>query len=131
MLQHIAEHDCSNYPLVKQAILFQTYVDDICEGAYSENETLDFQSDLITVLQGASLEFKKWASNTPMVLNSVSSEDRACGFLPFEDSTGDGIKVLGLLWNHKGDSFSYHVQSESLVYTKRGMLSLIAEYLIH
>lgn len=126
VLKHIAEHDCSNHPLVREAILYHTYVDDICVGADSENEALELQSDLITVLQGAGLELKKWASNTSSVLNTVSPEDRACGPLPFEDSDGDGLKVLGLRWNHKGDYFGYHVQSDSVVYTKRGMLSLVA-----
>lgn len=36
------------------------------------------------------------------------------------------MKVLGIGWNHKGDHFNYVFESESVTFTKRGMLSLIA-----
>jgi hypothetical protein len=126
VLRQIAEHDCSNFPQVKQALLFNTYVDDICVGADTEAEVLDLQSSLVTVLGRSGLELKKWSSNTPKVLDNVPPEDRAIGSLPFDDGETIGVKVLGLRWDHNDDSFCYTFVSEVTVNTKRGMLSVIA-----
>jgi len=126
VLRYIAEHDCSDFPLVKQALLFHTYVDDICVGADTEYEARELQSALITILGRAGLELKKWLSNSTVIMEQIAPEDRARGSLTFEDGDGDGIKVLGLCWHHKDDQFKYVFQSESVILTKRGMLSLIA-----
>uniref|UniRef100_A0A2S2NNC8 Integrase catalytic domain-containing protein n=1 Tax=Schizaphis graminum TaxID=13262 RepID=A0A2S2NNC8_SCHGA len=124
VLQHIADSDCTEFPSVRKALLFHTYVDDICVGADSEEAAVELQSALIAVLGRAGLELKKWSSNTHSILNNVPPEDQANGTLPFDE--GDGIKVLGLRWSPHDDAFTYGFQNEKLVATKRGMLSLIA-----
>ncbi|CAI6354007.1 unnamed protein product [Macrosiphum euphorbiae] len=124
VLQQIADSDCADFPSVRKALLFHTYVDDICVGADSEDAAVELQSALITVLGRAGLELKKWSSNTQSVLNHVPPEDKVNGALPFDE--GDGVKVLGLRWNPRDDSFGYGFQDEKMVATKRGMLSLIA-----
>lgn len=126
VLRHIAEHDCSTFPSIKQALLFHTYVDDICVGADSEPEVLKLQFDLITVLGRSALELKKWSSNSLSVLETVPPEDRAIGSMPFNEGEVDGVKVLGLYWSHIDDSFIFKFCSDDTVYTKRGMLSFIA-----
>lgn len=126
VLRYIAEHDCSDFPRVKQALLLHTYVDDICIGADTECEARELQSQLITVLGRAGLQLRKWSSNSTTVLEQVPPEDRAKRSLPFEDGDGEGVKVLGLRWSPEEDSFHYFIQPEPIVATKRGMLSLIS-----
>ncbi|XP_025407331.1 uncharacterized protein LOC112681281 [Sipha flava] len=126
VLHHIAEHDCTHFPDVRNALLFSTYVDDICVGADTVEAAITLQSNLISVLGQGGMQLKKWASNTDAILSNVSSDDQAVKSLSFDDSEGTGIKVLGLHWNHRDDVFHYVVQAVSLVTTKRGMLSLIA-----
>jgi len=126
VLRSIAELECNDFPSVKEALLYQTYVDDICVGGDTLDEVLSLQDGLIQVLQCAGMELKKWASNTTFILDKVPSEDRAYEPLALDDSAGTGTKVLGLQWSHQDDTFIYNFQPERHVSTKRGMLSLIA-----
>jgi len=126
VLRKIAELDCADVPAVRDALMFNTYVDDICVGGDTIDEVLALQTDLINVLQGAGMSLKKWSSNTVAVLDRVLPEDRAGGMLSFDDDTCSGSKVLGLQWSQRDDTFLYVVQPGRLVFTKRGILSLIA-----
>lgn len=126
VLQNIAKNDCDDAPDVRDALLFSTYVDDICVGGHTVADALSLQNNLIKVLKRSGMSLKKWSSNTIEVLKQVPPEDRACGLLSFDDDTGVGTKVLGLQWSQRDDTFRYAVQSENLITTKRGMLSLIA-----
>ncbi|XP_025203838.1 uncharacterized protein LOC112600747 [Melanaphis sacchari] len=127
VLAAIADEDRAGYKTVRQAILQQTYVDDICVGADSIDDILSLQHDLITVLGKSGLELKKWSSNCPAVLDAVPSSACATGPLPFDAVDGGGIKVLGLQWQPTEDVFGCALRCESPpVYTKRGVLSMIA-----
>lgn len=126
VLQSVADNDCAEFPAVREALLTQTYVDDICTGADSEEELLSLQSALVSVLGTAGFELKKWSSNCKALLDLVPENDRACRSSSFDDCEDSSIKVLGLQWNHTNDSFCYAFQRDTLVATKRGMLSLVA-----
>ncbi|KAL4108119.1 hypothetical protein QTP88_018370 [Uroleucon formosanum] len=127
VLQYIASNDCEHFDSVRHALLRQTYVDDICTGADSIAELLQLQSDLIGVLKKSGLELKKWASNTPSVLEAVPMDDRVSVPLPFESVEGYGTRILGLEWHPEGDFFSCALSlSPSPVFSKRGILSLVA-----
>jgi len=95
VLQKIAESDCADVPGVRDALMFNTYVDDICVGGDTVDEIIVLQTDLINVLQRAGMSLKKWSSNTAVVLDRVLPEDRASGMLSFDDNTCSGSKVLG------------------------------------
>lgn len=126
VLQSIAEHDCNDFPFVKEALLYQTYVDDICAGGDTLDEALSLQDGLIQVLHRAGMDLKKWASNTSSILDKVPSEDRTREPLSLDDPVCTGTKVLGLQWSHQDDTFIYTFQPERHISTRRGMLSLIA-----
>lgn len=106
MLQQIADTECTNFSFVREALLFHTYVDDICVGADSEAAAIQLQSDLINILRHSGMELKKWTNS---VLNNVPNEDKACDTLSFDDGDGVGSKVLGISWNQCEDSFNYVV----------------------
>lgn len=126
VLRYIAESKCVELPAVRDALMFSTYVDDICVGGDTVDEAVALQTGLINVLQRAGMTLKRWSSNTLALLDKVPPEDRACGLLSFDDDASSGSKVLGIQWSQRDDTFSYSVQSERLITTKRGMLSLIA-----
>ncbi|KAL4126236.1 hypothetical protein QTP88_010462 [Uroleucon formosanum] len=127
VLQTIASDDCDNFEFVRNALTRQTYVDDICDGADTMPSVLKFQSDLISVMHKAGLELKKWASNTPCVLEAVPAADRVCAPMPFESVDGYGTKVLGLQWHPEGDYLCCALSLDSApVCTKRGILYLVA-----
>ncbi|XP_008188329.1 uncharacterized protein LOC100568780 [Acyrthosiphon pisum] len=128
VLKAIAFNDCTDYDDVRDALLNQTYVDDVCAGADSTTDILKFQSDLISILGRAGLELKKWSSNEPDVLEAVPADH--CVNYPhsFDADDDSGIKVLGLQWHPADDSFSCALRLNSLpiICTKRGLLSMIA-----
>lgn len=126
VLQDIAEQEGSDFPTVKDALLHQTYVDDVCVGADTSNELVKLQSDLQLVLGRAGLDLKKWSSNLPSILSAVPLEDRASDVIHFDDKEGGVTKVLGLQCNPSMDVFGFNVCPSSHTPTKRTVLSIIA-----
>jgi len=124
VLRYIAETDCENFPDVKGALRHQTYMDDICVGAESLEAAKTLQSNLISTLARSGLELKKWASNTPELLEHLRPEDCSGNPLAFEQN--DATHVLGMRWNHDQDYFSFTINNFKMIPTKRGVLSMIA-----
>ncbi|XP_050528071.1 uncharacterized protein LOC126898172 [Daktulosphaira vitifoliae] len=127
VLQDIAEQECTDLPQVRNALQRQTFVDDICVGASSTSELLQLQSDLQMVLGSAGLELKKWSSNSVQVLSAVLPENRAVTAVNFNDHDGGLVKVLGLQWQSYKNVFEFKVQLSSKAFTKRSVLSAIAQ----
>jgi len=127
VLQFIAENDCEGAPAVREALLRQTYIDDVFMGADTTEELISYQSQLLDVSLRAGFRLKKWLSNSDQVLNNIPLSDRLVESIPM-DVIEEGIpKVLGLQWKPRGDFFSYTVKLNSQVTsTKRGVLSVIA-----
>lgn len=127
VLKQIAIDDCAHHDAVRNALLNQTYVDDICAGADSTSDILNLQSDLVKILGHAGLELKKWSSNEPGVLNAVPVGHQVSCPQSFDTESDSGIKVLGLQWHPSEDFFSCVLRlSLPVTYTKRGVLSMIA-----
>ncbi|CAI6360469.1 unnamed protein product [Macrosiphum euphorbiae] len=126
VLKDIAENECNDYPEVRDGLKYQTYVDDICMGADTEEQLSSVQSDLIAVLGRSALELKKWSSNSPRVLSGVAATDRVSEVINFDDKGGGMVKVLGLRWDPVKDIFGFDVHPVSKVITKRSVLSTIA-----
>lgn len=127
VLKSIALGDCGDSDAVRDALLNQTYVDDVCAGADSITEVLKLQSDIISILGRAGLVLKKWSSNEPDVLNAVPADHRVNLPQLFNTKDDNGIKVLGLQWHPTDDFFSCALRLDfPVVYTKRGLLSMIA-----
>jgi hypothetical protein len=59
VLQVIASTDCMGFETVRNAIKYQTYVDDICDGADKISDVLKLQADLTSVLGKSGLELIK------------------------------------------------------------------------
>ncbi|CAI6351321.1 unnamed protein product [Macrosiphum euphorbiae] len=127
VLAAIAEVDCVGHEGVRQALLHQTYVDDICTGGDTIDDVCTLQREMIAVLGNSGLELKKWSSNCPAILDSVPASDCVTGPLSFDAVDGIGVKVLGLQWQPTDDVFRCALRCDAPpVFTKRGVLSLIA-----
>jgi len=129
VLQEIADVDCRNSTRARDALRYQTYVDDICYGADTVGETLSIQAELMSILAGAGFELRKWTSNNDNVLQAVPEEFRVVKSITFAGDEGDETKVLELSWYTGDDCFGCepHLHS-STVFTKRGILSLTARF---
>ncbi|XP_050532284.1 uncharacterized protein LOC126900516 [Daktulosphaira vitifoliae] len=126
-IHELANVDGKLYPQAAEILLNDTFVDDIITGANSEKESLDYQAQLIKLCSLAHFELRKWASNSSQILQAVSENARAISpSLLLNKSEQSDLKVLGLRWNPKDDSFSFITQTSSTKLTKRSILSDIA-----
>lgn len=67
----------------------------------------------------------KWTSNSTIVLESVSPNDRVLS-ISFDPREEHAVKILGLHWNtNTTDKFGYHTSLERISSTKRQVLSVI------
>lgn len=114
------------YPAAKHVLSSQTYVDDIITGANSVSALLSLQNQVRQLLAKGGFEMKKWASNSPEVLQSVPVEDQVIE-LSFDPKNDAFVKVLGLHWDPVEDVFSYHSDPIQAQPTKRAVLSSIAK----
>lgn len=106
--------------------LHNTYFDDICTGADSIEDVLNLLARLIQVLANYGLQLKKWTSNCNSELERIDPEDCSLNAVSYDDPGETFVRILGLHWDPVNDVIAYHVLPEPGVYTKRGVLSVIA-----
>lgn len=126
-IQELVNLDGASFPLASSILRNDTFVDDIFTGANSELEALEYQCQLIKLCDLSKFELRKWASNSNLILQAVASEDRAMSPSRLINSIDQPeLKVLGLKWDPKNDTFSFDTKVSSNNPTKRSVLSEIA-----
>lgn len=96
VLQCIDDNDCTNYPRAIETLQHHFYGDDICFEADFIVKVSQLQRDLVTVLWRADMKLKKWSSNSEIVWETVTPEDRAFGPLSLDVEETKSVKVLQL-----------------------------------
>lgn len=125
-LHELDAQNGSDFPTAKGVLAKSTYVDDIVVGADTVDEILRIQSDLIGLLKTCGCSLKKWTSNSPQVLRQVNCVDHS-PLLSLDPKNDSSVKVLGMHWDDKSDTFAYHTNIQpGHPYTKRKVLSIIA-----
>ncbi|XP_036340449.1 uncharacterized protein LOC118749779 [Rhagoletis pomonella] len=126
---HQLAHDCQEkYPLAKNIILHETYVDDVLSGGHNIQSTLNSMTQTIETLKSAGFPLKKITANHPKILELIPDTDVLdAEFLKFQDTSS--TKTLGIRWNALTDSFSYSYDPlpASKSSTKRQILSAVAK----
>ncbi|GFR29268.1 integrase catalytic domain-containing protein [Trichonephila clavata] len=123
-LQQLAQDGKTRFPLASEALLNDTYTDDIVSGAPDIETARRLQSELQDALQSCGMVLHKWSSNSPELLNSSSSSDVEHSFSAESDLS---VKTLGISWKPLQDCFVFKVSILSKSsFTKREVLSVIA-----
>jgi len=126
-LQHLATIKETEFPIAAQILMQDTFVDDILTGADTPEAALVQQSQLIALCNQGQFQLRKWASNSPVILQAVSKDERSMSSdVLFDDELEAGLKILGMQWNPKLDHFSYTFQCPNASTTKRSILSDLA-----
>ncbi|GFT08428.1 integrase catalytic domain-containing protein [Trichonephila clavipes] len=100
-------------------------MNDIVSGAPDLETAQQLQSQLKDALQSCGINFHKWSSNSPELLNSSFSSDVKHSFSTVIDLS---VKTLGISWKPFEDCFVFKVSvSAKHIYTKREVLSVIAK----
>lgn len=100
------------------------YMDDLEGGAETIEEAIEKTQKLMAVLDSYGLNLRKWTSNSPEFLKSISIEHQE-PTAHLEMTQKCDIKTLGLHWNPSTDTFSYTLKlpERTAVATKRTFLS--------
>lgn len=128
-LRQLAFDEAASFPRASQVLLNSVFVDDAISGADTLEDAITLQRELTAICKAGTFELRKWTSNSSDFLASLKSEENSMeeanilSALDFDSS----VKVLGLKWNPKLDSFSYQVDIPSTKCTKRVMLSEISK----
>lgn len=123
VLKCIAQEGEADYPHGAKAIRDNMYLDDFMISCPSEQSACIVQHEVNILIEQGGFRFKKWVSNVPTVLQTISPADRASGF---EASPKGGTlcnPVLGVIWEIHNDCFVYQSQELEFGSTKRQVLS--------
>ena len=126
-LHQLANDEACRFPRAADVLKSDFYVDDMLTGAFSHEEAIQLRDELIEITRKGCLNLRKWASNEPSLIESLSDCANESHFqLNFDTTT----KTLGIHWNPKSDSIVFTSQQKSeteTTITKRTILSEISQ----
>jgi hypothetical protein len=125
-LLQLADDEQGRFPGAAEILRTDVYMDDIVTGCHSTAEALELQDQLIKLLQIGQFELRKWASNSPLVVNHLDPNLRQVTLEFDQDKSNSPIKILGLQWLPSPDTFSFKVNLKDRACTKRNILSEVA-----
>lgn len=106
--------------------MHDAFVDHVLTGVYSDKNSLVRQNQVISLSAQGKFQFRKGASNSPAILQSVPAGDCSISTnVLFDDELTAGLKIFGMQWNLKQDYFFYTFQSRSMKQTKLFILANI------
>ncbi|XP_016522029.1 uncharacterized protein LOC107834739 [Poecilia formosa] len=112
-------------PEVIETVRQNFYVDDCLKSAATEEEAIHLIKDLVALCEKGGFTLEKWISNSRVVLQAISEEQRAKD-LKMLDLDIDKLpmeRALGLQWCVETDAFQFKIKLKHLALTRRGMLS--------
>ncbi|XP_011859616.1 PREDICTED: uncharacterized protein LOC105557081 [Vollenhovia emeryi] len=121
----LAKEARQDFPMASNALLHQTYVDDILACADSVEAARLLQKQLTTVLSAGGFKIHKWCSDREEALEGLPPHLRESASKLGSDAN-DTIKTLGIKWSPKVDQFQFFVQGAEAAKTKREVLSAIS-----
>ncbi|XP_045540617.1 uncharacterized protein LOC106708519 [Papilio machaon] len=125
-LQQLAYDEGSDFPLIKDKVLFDFYMDDLMSGCESTEDGLEIYKQLTEMLRRGGFQLQKWSSNSSSLMNLIKEGQDVNNVR--EIKLDEVSKILGLTWNKVTDEFEYTVNLPPLEtpVTKRKVISDIA-----
>lgn len=127
-LHQLASDEESRYPRAAKLLRENSYVDDLNGGADTLEDALHLRDELVSLMDSAGYELRKWSSNEPNLLDGLPTDhlETLRSFDPDMDGSGL-IKVLGVQWEPERDVFTYRINLPEVgTITRRSILSLTA-----
>jgi hypothetical protein len=125
-LQELSNQNNESFPRESEIIRKHFYMDDLLTGSNTASELIDIKNNLVSILNQAKFELRKFQSNEPKVL-PVNKSEICDPNVPLNHN--ENTKTLGLYWNSTTDTLKYEIklQNISKKITKRTILSLTAQ----
>ncbi|KAJ8359027.1 hypothetical protein SKAU_G00155520 [Synaphobranchus kaupii] len=111
----------------KRFIDREFYVDDALKSFDTEEEAIGVLRRAQKMLAASNLRLHRIASNQPAVNEAFSPEDRSKDIEDL-DIFVDNLPIqrsLGLSWNMRADTFTFHIADSQKPFTRRGVLSTV------
>uniref|UniRef100_A0A8D8TJ83 Integrase zinc-binding domain-containing protein n=1 Tax=Cacopsylla melanoneura TaxID=428564 RepID=A0A8D8TJ83_9HEMI len=124
VLQQLATDYKHHHPAASRETEQSFYMDDYLSSYLEESDAVSTISELVTMFKKGGFDLTKFASNSQEVLKTVPDELQMLSEV--EWGTDPYLKVLGIQWNPKEDTFSFSINLSDTKCTKRNMLSTIA-----
>ena len=112
-LRKTAEEARETNPEAAKTLLENSYVDDICDSVPNVEKAQQFTTDVDKVLASGGFKVKGWTSNHVLTEdNSNQDGSSSTGMTLLTNETAE--KVLGLVWDHLKDVFTFKFNVELL-----------------
>ncbi|XP_044594867.1 uncharacterized protein LOC123272233 [Cotesia glomerata] len=128
VMQQLVEDEGPKYPLAISTLTKGRYVDDVFGGEDSIQEAQETVKQVNNLCMAGGFPLKKWISNEPSTLQSISSADQLlASSVTIDKSTV--VHALGMNWSPITDKFQFtwNIPAYSKI-TKRTILSTIARF---
>ena len=125
-LRQLAEDEGRRFRLAREALLSDTYVDDIVTGADDVSSAITLRDQLVHLLKLGGFPLGKWVSNHPDILNGIPNDNL---LRPnWKDFSEGPAHALGISWDPVSDHMRFTTPNigSSNNPTKRRVLSIIA-----
>ncbi|XP_070526958.1 uncharacterized protein [Cardiocondyla obscurior] len=121
-MKQLAIDEGARFPQGANALLRETYVDDVLTGADSLVAARERLRELSSICEAGGFPLRKWAASDGKLLETIPKEHRLDGAV--EWSPEDTLSALGLRWHPLRDAFRFRVpSSDTRPPTKRRVLS--------
>lgn len=129
-LLELSQTEGKKFPLAANALMNNTYVDDILSGADTVDEAIRLKDELISLLDLRSFSLHKWCTNEPHILTDIPMEKQ--NFDEIDINKNNFVtKTLGMSYNTVTDNFKLStpkIFDINECVTKRQVLSLISKF---
>lgn len=107
-LQFLANENSTLFPNACNAILHDTYVDDIVTGCFDLEGAKILRDELISLLHKGGFKLHKWSSNESSLLENIPRDTLATESINFSSKYDNtSLKILGLQFNPINDNFYF------------------------
>ncbi|XP_051155781.1 uncharacterized protein LOC127278227 [Leptopilina boulardi] len=127
VIKQLAQDEGDRFPLAKPILKENIYVDAVPFGADDIPTAIETKVQLSPLMESGGFHLRKWVVNDEELLKGCATGKHELA-LEFQSNEDNSLKVFGLSWNPKIDSFQIGVNLETIEFpTKRTVLSLIAK----
>lgn len=131
-LMKVADDEGEKHPSAAAAIKECFYMDDLMTGHEDLPEIKQICKEIKDILRRGGFEMQKWSSNSEELLEYIKETEgieQTKIIDKIEIKLDKMIKILGLTWNRKQDTFNITVNLPEVTYpvTKRSILSDVAK----
>ena len=126
VLRKCANDFQNEHPLAAEAVRTRFYVDDYLDSVEDDNQAVELQQSLSSLLAKGGFTLSKWASSSPAVMNCIDDSDRSVTSREISKDDQKCERALGVYWDTETDMITFRTTPMDRPATKRGILSRVS-----